>query len=361
MKLMNKLIIMASVAVAMGCGESLLAQNDIPDGPVIRKERAAKDNKSQLPNDMRLSNRARVFNDLLTQHTEGATWERIIYRRLDLNLEQNAPLYYPERPRDGLKSLFSTIFELMNAGSIKVYEYMDGYEIFDDAHELSFKDFLERTQIMYNQADKGSKYLYKVDPADVPTNNIKAYYLKEIWFFNPQNSTLAVKIMALCPIMTDLGDYGETVNTPLFWLPYDEIRPYLSQQPAMLSSLNNVRNATLDDYFRMGLYKGDIVMAMNLKDQALAQYCSSPDSIAKEQSRLENELKAFEKGLYCTQDSSWMKKADVKDKKKSRRSARSARASRSSRGKAPKASKAPKQKAVKPKKSSAGRSIRGRF
>lgn len=362
MKITNKIITIASVATAIiASSNTLVAQNDIPQGPVIRTERQVKNqNKKDVPSDMRLTNRAREFNRLLTQSTEGAPWERIIYRRVDLNLEQNAPLYYPERPRDGLRSLFSTIFDLMNRGSLTVYEYMDGYEAFDKEHELSFKDFLERTQIMYSPAEKGSGLLFKVDPADVPTNSVKAYYIKEAWYFNPQNSTLDVKIMALCPILTDIGVYGEAANTPLFWLPYDEIRPYIAQQPAMLSSLNNVRNATLDDFFRMKLYKGDIVMAMNLKDQAIAQYCSSPDSIAKEQLRLENELKSFEKGLYCTQDSSWMKKHDVKDKKKNKRSARSARGAKKQ--KAPKASKskAPKQKATKPKRSG-GRSVRGRF
>ncbi|GAD06703.1 gliding motility associated protein GldN [Porphyromonas crevioricanis] len=367
MKLISKILL--AVSVVLVAAPSGMAQNEVPDegGVTVRRAAGAK-SRGQKKSDpaSSLSNRAKSFNELLSQKTDGTPWERVIYRRLDLTKDSNAPLYYPVRARDGMRNLFSTVFDLLNQDAIAVYEYMDGYEAFDEEHRLQFKDFLDRTQIMYAAAPKESGRLFKIEPSDIPSNNIKAYYIKELWYFNPQNSAYDLKILALCPILSDVGDYGEESNTPLFWIPYENIRPYIARQKAMLSSLNNVHSATLDDFFRMRMYRGDIVMASNLLDRSIAQYCNTPDSIKMEQKRIELELKNFEKGLYATQDSTWMNR---KMEGKTGKSAKSINRKRTSRTKETAKSdpKPKKVKAAKPAKTSAskskssGRSSRRRY
>ena len=98
-----------------------------------------------------LTVRAQDMNERLTQEIGNARWMRIIYRQVDLMKEQNAPLYYPTRPMNGQMNLFSVIFQLLGENKIKAYEYLDGYEEFDEAHLINFKDLLDRFYILYRR------------------------------------------------------------------------------------------------------------------------------------------------------------------------------------------------------------------
>lgn len=359
-------------------------QETPPSAAVIRRESTKKEVVEDGP---KLSTRAATFNELLTQNADDAPWKRVIYRRVNLMEEVNAPLYYPEQSREGMNSLFSTIFDLMNRGRVKVYEYLDGYDVFDEEHELDFKDFLDRYHIMYSEAPKDSGLSYKVDPSDVPNRQVKAYYIKEASYLDPTNSSYEVKILALCPILSEEvgyssasseGDYDmlseeeslSVQNMPLFWIPYEEIRPYIAQQKVMLSSVNNTRKATLDDFFRLGQYKGDIVMTNNLQDQAIAQkyaskeYSEAMSSMKAEQNRVEKELEDFKQSLYVASgasDSTVITESSSKSNAgTSTRSVRSGKTSRDKEAKTrdPKPAKVKKAKASKPAKSSGTRSVR---
>lgn len=313
-----------------------------------------------------LSQRVRLHNLDLTQDTRGASWMRTIYRQLDLSREANAPLYYPTKTTEQAQNLFAQIFKLVASDRIKVYEYLDGEEIFTPEYKVQFKDLLDRFRINYTES-KGSEGGYKVANADIPASEVKAYYVKETWYFDAVTSTYDVKIDAICPILYDLGDYGE-VAMPLFWLPYEEIKPFISGTLVMLSSYNNKSSATLDDFFRLNMYKGDIIKTKNLLNRALSQYVSTPDSLQAEQKRIEQQLKDFKNHLFvsCADTSTdslssspvlssakATKGSNIRDK----RVRNTKRSTLSQPKKAEKVPKAPKAKAA----TTGGRSVRGRI
>ena len=51
---------------------------------------------------------------------------------------------------------------------------------------------------------------------------------------------------------------------PMFWLPYENIRPYISNSYIMTSNMNNAMTFTMDDYFRRRMFEGDIIKTQNL-------------------------------------------------------------------------------------------------
>lgn len=313
-----------------------------------------------------LSQRARSQSLDLTPEMEGATWTRTIYRRVDLERDQNAVLYYPTRPSERSQNLFTQIFRLVNSGSLVAYEYLDGQEIFEPEYQIKFRDLLDRFRITYTEGRGQADSRYSVALPDIPSAEVKAYYVKETWFFNQNRSGYDVRIDAICPILYDLGDYGE-VAMPLFWVPYEALRPYISASPVMLSSLNNVTQSTLDDFFRLGLYQGEIVKTHNLRGLALAQTVSSPDSLVLAQKRIESELKDFREHLFLpdsvmngTATASRAEAASSSTTNSRDKRVRSVRTSSTSRGaSASSASATPKAKAPKAS-SSATRSVRGR-
>lgn len=320
-----------------------------------RGERISKEDRNGLPE---LTVRAQDLNDRLTQEVGNARWMRVIYRELDLTEAENAPLYYPVHPMNGQMNLFSIIFRLLSDKKIKAYEYLDGYEEFDEEHLLNFKDLLDRFYILYDEvSEKGAtEPTCVINESDIPSEDVKAFYIKEAWYFDQNNSVFDVKTLAICPILTSTGDMGET-TMPMFWLPYENIRPYISNSYIMTSNLNNAMTFTMDDYFRRRMFKGEIIKTQNLMNQPLQAYCPTPDSLKNEQKRIEGQLVAFEESLWFHPDTTQVTDEKAGKKAKKAKSVRGGGVSASDNSK----EKVAKVKAPKaPRSSSAVRSVRRR-
>ena len=313
-----------------------------------------------------LTVRAQHLNEQLTQNIGNARWMRVIYRELNMLEEKNAPLYYPVNPRNGSMNLFSSIFQLVSEGKLKAYEYIDGYEAFDEEHLVDFKSVLDRFSIMYETVpERDGRQRFVINESDVPSGEVKAFYVKEAWYFDQNNSLYDVKTLAISPIIFYEGDMG-TERSPMFWVVYEDVRPYVSNTYIMTSNTNNAKTFTIDDYFRRRMFDGKIIKTENLLNVPLQAYCPTPDSMAHEQQKIEDQLQAFNKNLWFQPDTTAQVAATSKTKKSARRGS-SAKKSDSSdkestaKPKAEKAAKAPKAPKVKAEKSAgATRSVRRR-
>ncbi len=226
---------------------------------------------------------------------ENAKWSRVIYRYLDLTHEANAPLYYPVTPVNGQSSLFSMLFRLLEADAIPAYEYLDGQEVFSDEYRISFQDFLDRFGV-YHETGDGH---VSVNDADIPGNEVLGYFVKEAYYFESATSSFNVRPLALCPVLHRRDDHATAATRyPLFWVPYSELEPHARQMPVMASSLNNTMSGTVDDFFRLRKYHGEIYKAQNPRNLAISQYTSTPEEMKAEQERIEQELIDFENQLW---------------------------------------------------------------
>ena len=201
---MKRIYYIATLALALASALPVVAQEEQQGteqqqrrrGPEMtrggRAEEKADD--SGLPE---LTVRARELNERMTQVLGNARWMRVIYRQIDLTKEENAPLYYPTQPMNGQMNLFSTLFQLVCEGRINVYEYMDGYEDFSDNRILDLKVMLDRSRIYYEEtpAEGDEPAGYVVNESDIPSADVKAYYVKEAWYFDQNNSVFDVKLL----------------------------------------------------------------------------------------------------------------------------------------------------------------------
>ena len=264
--------------------------------PKTRKSDAGK--KSSTPS-AGMTLRAREMFPTAVEMPEDVVWRRDIYRELDLMQEANAPLYYPVEPQGKEMNLFTYLFKLALFGYIPVYEYrLDGSERFDDSSRIDIKTILDNYHIFYEMKDGKPR----VDNSDIPSAEVKLYYLKECAYYDESNSTFRRKTIALCPVMMRDDDFGgEPSKYPLFWVRYSDIASYLSRQTIQASSLNNAATMSMDDYFTLSRYEGKIYKTNNLLGRTLAQYCPTDETMAKEQKKIEDELAAFQKNLYGDQ------------------------------------------------------------
>ena len=228
---------------------------------------------------------------------EDVVWRRDIYREIHLEEEANSGLYYPTEPVGKQMNLFTYIFKLALNDYIPVYEYrLDGNEVLDASAKADMKTILDNYHIFYEENDGK----VKVDNSDIPSAEVKMYYLKESAYYDQANSSFHIKPLALCPVMLREDDFGgEASKYPLFWVKYSEVEPYLSRQTVMTSDKNNAATMNLDDFFTLNRYKGNIYKTNNMLGKTLAQIAGGDSAkYSAEQKRIEAELEAFRNNIF---------------------------------------------------------------
>lgn len=226
-----------------------------------------------------------------------AAWRRDLYRTLDLTKDANAVLYYPTTPQDGRENLFTYLFKLLLRKQIKAYDYkLDGNEDFSSKNEVTAKQLMDRYHIFYES--KGDKV--RVNDADLPSDEVKAYFIKESTYYDQHTASFRSQVTAICPVLkrgdSDFG--GELAQYPMFWVKMQDVAPYLGKLMLMGSSLNNAAMMSADDFFTMKCYKGDIYKAVNLQDRLLSNYCLDDSAMLKEQKRIEKQLTDVQEHVY---------------------------------------------------------------
>ena len=240
-----------------------------------------------------VSDRAALMFPTSDEMPQDVVWRRDIYRQLDLLEDANAPLYYPVEPHGKEQNLFTYLFRLFLSGRIPVYTYkLDGNESFDPKDQADAHELLDRYSIYYEEKDGK----VSVPESDIPSAEVKRFYVKESSYFDQRSATYRTRVTALCPVlMRGADDFGtEATPYPLFWVNYDDVASYLSRMPVMASNLNNVTNMTVDDYFTMNRYQGKIYKTKNLQGRVLA----NDSSRVSEQARIEKQLKDFEEHIW---------------------------------------------------------------
>ncbi|HOD68053.1 MAG: gliding motility protein GldN [Bacteroidaceae bacterium] len=258
------------------------------------QEQAAQAAENRSPAGVALTERARYQYTAQTSMPAEVIWKRDIYRELDLRKEKNAALYYPEDPMGDRVNFFTLLLNLILDGKIKAYEYrLDGNEYFAQENVLDIENMLDKFYIYYRK--ENDKYI--IEPADIPSREIEKYYIKESNYID-HLSNYQTKVTAICPVLMR-SDFGEKPTAyPMFWLDYDEISPYLGQTRVMTSSFNNTTNMSLDDYFVMHQYEGEIYKTSNLRNQPLSDYCETDSAMEAERIHIEKQLTDFENGLW---------------------------------------------------------------
>ena len=230
-------------------------------------------NQRKNPNSA-MSVRAQISFPTAVEMPEEVVWRRDIYREVDLSKDDNAGLYYPVEPQGKQLNLFT---------------------YFTNETRVDMKTILDNYHIFYEEQDGK----LKVDNSDIPSSEVKKFFLKESAYYDQANSSFHIKVLALCPVMLREDDFGgEATQYPLFWVKYSDLEPFLNRQTVMPSSLNNAATMSMDDFFTLNMYRGQIYKTNNAQGKTLAQYCPDEAAMTAEQKRIEKELADFRKNIF---------------------------------------------------------------
>lgn len=319
----------------------LLMADAVVAQPKKRRNQQQTEQQQRKSPSSAMSMRAQISFPTALDIPEEVVWRRDIYRELDLTDDANAGLYFPVEPQGKQLNLFTYIFKLAQNGYIPVYEYpTDGSDNFSNEARVQMQTILDNYHIYYEEQDGK----LKVDNSDIPSAEVKKFYLKESAYYDQANSSFHIKVLALCPVMLRDDDFGgEATQYPLFWVKYSDLEPFLNRQTIMASSLNNAATMSMDDFFTLNSYRGKIYKTNNAQGKTLLQLCDGDvDKMTAEQKRIEAELAAFHKTIFGDQakkdslDS--IAALDVKNSKKVKSKSSSSSRSKKSKASKPKSS-----------------------
>lgn len=378
MKAFSRKILLTGLVLA-SIATGAFAQDDGNGGVVRRRTDTERTRHGQQDNGPVLSERVKNFYDTdanTSVSDADLQWMRVIYRQLDLNKDKNAALYFPEEPLEGQENLFRIIMRLMANNQLAAYEYLDGREVFTEQYRVKVRDVLDRFHILFTDA-KGSTEKnprFVIEESDVPSNEVLSYYVIERWQYDTRHNRLRPRVEAICPVLHRAGDFGgDAVRYPMFWVRFNDIRPWLSQQTIFVDDNNNLPTCTYDDFFTLGMYEGEIYKTRNLKNRSLMQLYPNADERKRVQDSIQASLDSFEHKLWVPSREEVIAAREAREAAERGDSAsvndkedKPVRATRSTRrsGKKPAARqskvKQSKPKSVKSSSSSAARSVRRR-
>lgn len=293
---LTRKIVLASAA-ALVATLTVVAQVESAGG--VRK-RSENDRKKKAENGPVITDRMQSFFENKEPHDADLAYMREIYRQIDLTNEANTPLYFPEDVTDGQENLFRLILRLVVEGRIPAYEYLDGREVFSDQYKVKVGDMLDRFDIYYTKGNGSTEKnpKYEIAEADVPTAQVLNYYIIEKWEFDRRSNSMKTRVEAICPVLNKIGDFGGETRYPMFWVKFDALRPWLAQQYIFLTDDNNLPQYSLDDYFNLGMYKGDIYKTKNLRNLSMVQMFPDDDDRKAAQDSIDRRLRSFGKNLW---------------------------------------------------------------
>ena len=307
------IIIMKAIKIFLAA--IFLASGVTATAQVVKKADA--DRKKKEDAGVQVTDRQQSFYEVKEISDADLEWMKIVYRQLDLTVGRNPALYYPEMPNADGQNLFFIIMRLLADGKIKAYEFLDGRELFTPEFEIKVGDMLDNQHIMYTEA-KGSTEKsprYTIEDSDIPSNEVLSYYIIEKWEFDRRSNRTRTSVEALCPVAHRMDDYGgEALRYPMFWVKLNDIRPYLAQQYVFTDDDNNLPRYNLDDFFKLGLYTGEIYKTKNMRNLTLMQQFPEDAALKHAQDSIEYRLQSFNTDLWVPAREQLQAMRDAKNK-----------------------------------------------
>ena len=289
----------------------MLAQDE--GGVVRRRTPGGRDAEKE---ETGMTQRMKSFYETEEPSAANVEWSRVIYRSIDLTDVTNMALYYPELPNEDGENLFFIIMRLLADGKVPAYEYLDGREMFTEQYRIKVGDMLDRFHVLYSEA-KGSTERnprYTIDESDIPSNEVLSYYIIEKMDFDRLEGRMKTQVSAICPVLHRTDDFGgEAIRYPMFWIEMNDLRPYISRQYVFTDNDNNLARYNLDDFFTMGMYKGEIYKTKNLRNLSMVQMFPDPEDLKRAQDSIENRLSSFDKNLWIPSREELQARAEAAD------------------------------------------------
>ncbi len=226
-------------------------------------------------------------------------WSKTIWRRIELTEKLNHILYFPVKPKADWMSLIDVLLHGIHKGGLTPYDESgdDEFGIIlteDEVHaRMGAKSVTTTVEILEGWEEKTIAEPYK-------SWEVKAYLVKELWFFDKQRSVLEVRIIGICPILQYYRPDDVDQETPLykktFWIYYQEARDLLASKAAY-NPENDLKSVTFDDIFQKRFFSSYIFKESTPYNRLLQEYTTGLDLLLEAES-IKETIFNFEQDLW---------------------------------------------------------------
>lgn len=222
------------------------------------------------------------------------TWEKRVWREVDMREKVNQPLYYPIEIVNGRMSLFQVLAKYILKGELMAFsdqEFLVPFEITAIKDKLKKCDSLSESS--FNEAgEEVIARIYKCDSTGI-YRQIRKYQLKEDWFFDRQKSVLEVRIIGM-----GVFTYDEEKEAPReqFWVYFPACRPFFAKHE-VYNPKNDSERRTFEDIFWKRQFGSKIVKETNVYDRNVQEYSKGIDELL-ESDRIKNDIFRWEHDLW---------------------------------------------------------------
>ena len=269
---------------------------------VTKREAGDSRKKDKKEGGVAITDRQQSFYEVKEPNEADLQWMKVIYRSIDLRKGKNAALFYPELPNEDGSNLYFIIMRLLANNQLTAYEYLpDGREMFTDQYKIKVGELFDRFAIYYTEAKNSTAKnpLYEFEDADIRGNEVLCYYIIEKWEFDTRSNQMKARVEALCPVLLSVDDFtGESIPYPMFWVKLNDIRPYMAQQYVFTDDDNNLARYSIDDFFKLNMYQGEIYKTKNLRNKPLKEMFPEAEAYKHAQDSIEQRLRSFNQDLW---------------------------------------------------------------
>lgn len=284
MKRFSHIVLLALVnllTLAVSAQVSIFQPGDYKDG-VYDKENAV--NRRFIP---------------YTHLREGdVTWERRVWRTIDIREKINQQLYFPVENNLTRISIMQLMTKYILSDQIKAFsdeEFLVPYE----KSAIRDKMVLKADSVDQEQFDEnGNSYTIRVAGSIDSTwiyENFCEIEIKEDWFFDKQKSSLEVRIIGLGFNVMLKGKEDLGCNS-FFYVYFPACRPFFAKHE-VFNVKNDSERRTFEDIFWKRQFASTIKKESNVFDRKIENYSKGLDALL-ESDRIKGDIFRLEHDLW---------------------------------------------------------------
>lgn len=232
---------------------------------------------------------------------DDALFAEKVWREIDLREKINKPFTYEAESDNGSQVFVNMLLKAVNSGQVRAFTD-ERFTTPMSASEFSqltvgSADTVARTDI--NDPNKVVEYV--VTRASFDAKSIVKIRVKEEWVFDREASRMFVRILGICPLKTQFFPNGkERGVTPMFWIYYPDLRPFLAKYEVYNSKNMGNARMTWEELFESRMFGSYIIKSTfdNAANKAIKGYIKDPILALLEGENIKEKIFNYEQDLW---------------------------------------------------------------